>query len=1710
MKKFYNLAIALCLCLVAFAAQSQNDTVRFKIKAGSEHAVEFMIQGRGYFTIHWGDHRVQEFQLQSGTDAYFSHHYDRAGEFDVIVAAEGLRDTLTGFYLNNNGGFELLSLDARRARNLLRFECCNHSKLETLDLSNSKRLKFANVSGNYAMTELNVSGLFEMEELYMQYSRLTSIDLRGMEKLNGFWGSNSRISEILFDEKTRLPSWYGYFGFDQNALSLRMARNFAEKLNIYFHNQYLPTRYANAKADIELAADTILYSGNQTKVEVYDRDWNLVERDDAYTLTTAFRLSFIKEGFYYVQLSHSDLNGDVAIPYVIGEITNDEIRLTLEGKKFEFEIYTMLQNALFSVDWGDGKIETFDYDGWFEHEYSGFKSYDVVIKALSPGANFKQLGMWGEHLWHSDYYQFNLTALDISRASTLEVLRVNHNKLSTIDISKNPNLEMLKAHSNQLSLREIYKLSTTIEDPNNLFIFPQRLPERKANLNEKLILKNDTVIINGKPTEIMVNFIDGSTAEIGKDYTLSGDTLVFLKKERYDVKLTHSDIECYDRSKDGYVTIPYNVDNVAPESITFTYEGSDIEFYLEVNNYNSTDVLTVDWGNGSTNTYKLNNLNNEFTKDYGAEGVYTITIKMHSFENEITRFDVRHASGNITELDVSNAQSLYSLNVNYHQLASLDLSQNRRLDWVRARGNRIPLPEIRKMSEMLYSRTNHPYFEDLYIFPQNLDIRTVATSTQINLSADTVIIGGKPTDIRIENASGAEADQDDYMLSQGNRIMFLKAGLYFVKLFHESIEYRNARGEDCVTIPFLVGQPNIPEQEIRFKHEQKYMYFELTTALFGSPFSIDWGDGVVETFKGFNQMEGGGTFDKWFEYNYAESKPHEVVIKSLSPTTVFRAFVTWDYGITDIDISKATLLGDLRINHNKLTTIDISKNPELYCLKIHSNLLPLSEVYRLSKEMKDPIGDGSDDRGLFIFPQKLDMRTAEANANVILKNDLITVGNKPTNIEVYNLLTNNSLTEGTHYTLKGDTLVFLNQGFYNVGLNHDSIMHRERHNGDKFLSIPYRVGTIPMDTITFKTENENIHIGTEGSNTILVDWGDGNIDVPNGTWFSRNFAGGERTVTVMAERLTYFYTTSRITELDVSKAPALTQLHLYHNRLKSLDLSRNPSLNWVYAYDNHLSLPEVYKTSLGMTNMNNLSIFNQNLEPRNVQAGTKVLLTNDTVMINNVPTQIYVELNNGNSAPSDNYTLSGDTLTFLKNGAYRVRLYHPDVVPNRRGSVYIPFAVMPAASEPAQISFTWQARASQWKGYSLEFMNRGANYTVNWGNGKTQTITWNGGVEHQYTSAGTYTVTVTAGSTDDFLTYLSSSGNDITSVDVSKAPHLTTLYLDDNKLTTLDVSKNSMLQELDCGRNQLTDLITSNAVFENMNYFTNHRNQFSLKAQYRLATTVIPESANKHFGRQIMPERSVVVNTEFDLSNDLLTVNGTPTRIRVWKNVDLRQQQTNGTGEYANGDEFNISNNKITFTKTGDYQLELFHDSIQFNGRVANVYIPFTVDFSSDATLRSLAVNSTNVNLEAGKFAYTVNVDNAVASANITADANDENATIVSGLGTFALEIGANNRTIVVRADNGTTKTYTITVNRSDGSSNRDLEAQAAIRVFPNPVLDVLHIQTGDVDVPEVKIYNVNGRLLRQVRTKELNMSDLPQGMYFVWINGTTFRVVKR
>ena len=74
-----------------------------------------------------------------------------------------------------------------------------------------------------------------------------------------------------------------------------------------------------------------------------------------------------------------------------------------------------------------------------------------------------------------------------------------------------------------------------------------------------------------------------------------------------------------------------------------------------------------------------------------------------------------------------------------------------------------------------------------------------------------------------------------------------------------------------------------------------------------------------------------------------------------------------------------------------------------------------------------------------------------------------------------------------------------------------------------------------------------------------------------------------------------------------------------------------------------------------------------------------------------------------------------------------------------------------------------------------------------------------------------------------------------------------------------------------------------------------------------------------------------------------------------------------------------------------------------------------------------------------------------------------------------------------------------------------DSVSNESFKLYPNPVEDYLYIQSSDTTIKNIDIYNIVGKKIYNTSSKnKLDMSSYSAGIYFVKINNSTFKIVKK
>ncbi|MXO24397.1 T9SS type A sorting domain-containing protein, partial [Apibacter sp. B3924] len=335
----------------------------------------------------------------------------------------------------------------------------------------------------------------------------------------------------------------------------------------------------------------------------------------------------------------------------------------------------------------------------------------------------------------------------------------------------------------------------------------------------------------------------------------------------------------------------------------------------------------------------------------------------------------------------------------------------------------------------------------------------------------------------------------------------------------------------------------------------------------------------------------------------------------------------------------------------------------------------------------------------------------------------------------------------------------------------------------------------------------------------------------------------------------------------------------------------------------------------------------------------------------------------------------------------------------------------------------------------------------------------------------------------------------LTTLDISKNVNLTNLYCSSNQLTTLDVSKNVNLTNLNCSYNQLTTLDISKNV--NLNNLYCNSNQ--------LTNLDISKNINL---------------TSLDCNKNKLSV------FDVSKNVNLIY--------------LNCSFNQLTFLDVSkNFNLIYFYFN---NNKIAQLIIPKVHKISeligdynnlklsslkgNFLTIKSLTLNP-QATLQGGvKGIFEVldlSSEYAIDGKYTTYTWYDK--TTQQEVGVYALKgkfyAGPENagKTLICKMKNELIPDfvleYEVTIKNTVSFASRNINENIpegfvwvgpqkneteSIQLFPNPVIDILKINTA-AKVTSASVYNYAGKVVKRypkVINNELDLQDLPAGIYIV------------
>ncbi|MCL2131670.1 MAG: cadherin-like beta sandwich domain-containing protein [Lentimicrobiaceae bacterium] len=155
-------------------------------------------------------------------------------------------------------------------------------------------------------------------------------------------------------------------------------------------------------------------------------------------------------------------------------------------------------------------------------------------------------------------------------------------------------------------------------------------------------------------------------------------------------------------------------------------------------------------------------------------------------------------------------------------------------------------------------------------------------------------------------------------------------------------------------------------------------------------------------------------------------------------------------------------------------------------------------------------------------------------------------------------------------------------------------------------------------------------------------------------------------------------------------------------------------------------------------------------------------------------------------------------------------------------------------------------------------------------------------------------------------------------------------------------------------------------------------------------------------------------------------------------------------------------------------------------------------------------------------YDYAVNLSYSESYVIVAATPSNPTSSVSGDLGVQLLQVGLNTLSVVVTAEDGTTKEiYTVEITRGGVNVTEAKEEEDAIRIHPNPTTGKLHITCAEaLRATSVQIYDAMGSLVETLRAAPvqsavgksemvIDISHLANGIYFLKINGEMYKVAK-
>lgn len=231
---------------------------------------------------------------------------------------------------------------------------------------------------------------------------------------------------------------------------------------------------------------------------------------------------------------------------------------------------------------------------------------------------------------------------------------------------------------------------------------------------------------------------------------------------------------------------------------------------------------------------------------------------------------------------------------------------------------------------------------------------------------------------------------------------------------------------------------------------------------------------------------------------------------------------------------------------------------------------------------------------------------------------------------------------------------------------------------------------------------------------------------------------------------------------------------------------------------------------------------------------------------------------------------------------------------------------------------------------------------------------------------------------------------------------------------------------------------------------TNGSNLFGTGSSVAI-NVAIPKSTNSDLS-SLTVNNSLVSGFNSGTKYYTLTVNNNISSISIGATVADGRSWVSGIGSYA----LNVYSNTFYVTVTSESGNRSVY-TINIIRKDAN---GLTAPLSTNNLLGALAIEGYNIGFDANKLEYALTVENNISSVKLTATPQDSKAKVATEGDFGNLEIGDNLVKIIVTAENGDKKTYTVTIKRKEEGPTTTLDQ--LIKVIDSTTAKQINVEIKD------------------------------------------------